>query len=167
MNAKLEFVKRDYSLSYSNVSLKSTKREELENEVAEWLAKGNEIKPFEKKEQNQIRIKHGSDGAYKKMGCRCKACVAWARKNGILLTEPKKEKVKKVEPVQSAFAILQQKFMQAFVEEYGQSWDFLAERSGYAITAYQLRRIYEGQSEATVLDWNILKNTLNFLDVHV
>lgn len=34
MNAKLDFVKRDYSLSYSNVSLKSTKREELENEVA-------------------------------------------------------------------------------------------------------------------------------------
>ncbi|MEQ1214286.1 hypothetical protein [Acinetobacter nosocomialis] len=100
------------------------------------------------------------------MGCRCKTCVVWARKNGILLTEPKKEKIK-VEPEQSAFAKLQQKFMQVFVEEYGQSWDFLAERSGYAITAYQLRRIYEGKSEVTVLDWNILKNTLNFLDVHV
>ncbi len=166
MNAKLDFVKRDYSLSYSNVVLKSSKREELEDEVAKWLAQGNEIKPFEKKEQNQIRLKHGTDGAYKKMGCRCKTCVVWASSNGILLTEPKKEKVKVV-PEQSAFAKLQQKFMQVFVEEYGQSWDFLAERSGYAITAYQLRRIYEGQSEATVLDWNILKNTLNFLDVHV
>ncbi|TPT55493.1 hypothetical protein [Acinetobacter baumannii] len=166
MNAKLDFVKRDYSLSYSNVALKSSKREELEEEVAKWLAQGNEIKPFEKKEQNQIRLKHGTDGAYKKMGCRCKTCVVWARSNGILLTEPKKEKVKVVQE-QSAFAKLQQKFMHVFVEEYGQSWDFLAERSGYAITAYQLRRIYEGQSEATVLDWNILKNTLNFLDVHV
>lgn len=77
-----------------------------------------------------------------------------------------KEKAKK-EIKQLNFAKLQQKMLQAFAEDYGQSWDFLAAKAGYAITAYQLRRIYEGQSEATVLDWNILKTALHILEVEV
>jgi len=164
MNIKLEFAKRDYSMSYSSVALKSQQRENLENEVAEWIAQGNEIKPFEKEEKAKIKIKHGTDGTYKKMGCRCKTCVAWARSAGILITEPQKGKVK-VEDKQTRFAKHQQTVLQVFVEEHGESWDYLAARSGYTITAYHLRRIYEGQSEATLLDWNVLKTTLHILGV--
>lgn len=164
MNIKLEFAKRDYSMSYSSVALKSQRREELENEVAEWLAQGNEIQPFEKDEKEKIKIKHGSDSTYKKMGCRCTTCVNWARSTGLLITEPMKEKVK-VEDKQSRFAKHQQKVMQDFVEAHGESWDYLAARSGYTVTAYQLRRIYEGQSEATLLDWNVLKTTLHILGI--
>lgn len=51
MNAKLDYAKRDYSMSYSNVSLKSKMREALATEVADWEAQGNEIKPFEKTEK--------------------------------------------------------------------------------------------------------------------
>lgn len=166
MNAKLDYAKRDYSMTYSNVSLKSKMREALAAEVADWEPQGNEIKPFEKTEKNQIRIKHGADTAYRKLGCRCEKCIAWARSTGLLLTKPMKEKAKK-EIKQSNFAKLQQKMLQVFAEDYGQSWDFLAAKAGYAITAYQLRRIYEGQSEATVLDWNILKTALHILEVEV
>lgn len=164
MNVKLDFAKRDYSMTYSNVSLKSKQREELAAQVAEWEAQGNKVRPFEKDEQKQIRVKHGGETAYKKMGCRCKACVTWARAKGVLLTDPKTEKVK-VEKKQSPFGKLQQMTLQEFVEDHGESWDYLAARSGYTITAYQLRRIYEGQSEATLLDWNVLKTTLHILGV--
>ncbi|WP_267581459.1 hypothetical protein [Acinetobacter pittii] len=164
MNVKLDFAKRDYSMSYSNVSLKSKQREELAAQVAEWEAKGNEVRPFEKAKEKEIHVNHGGERAYKKMGCRCKTCVAWARAKGVLLTEPKTEKVK-VENKQSPFGKLQQMTLQEFVENHGESWDYLAARSGYTITAYQLRRIYEGQSEATLLDWNVLKTTLDILGV--
>ncbi|HIN56145.1 MAG TPA: hypothetical protein EYM92_04210 [Acinetobacter pittii] len=164
MNIKLDFAKRDYSMSYSNVSLKSQQREALEKEIAEWQAQGNEIKPFEKSEQNQIRVNHGGETAYKKMGCRCKTCVTWARKKGVLLTNPKSEKVKVVNK-QTPFGRLQQAILKAYVEGHGESWEYLAARSGYTITGYQLRRIYEGQSEATLLDWNVLKTTLHILGI--
>lgn len=164
MNIKLEFAKRDYSMTYSSVALKSQRREELENEVAEWVARGNSIKPFEKEEKEKTKIKHGTDGTFKKMGCRCKTCVNWARSKGLLITEPMKEKVK-VEDKQTRFAKHQQMVMHAFVEAHGESWDYLAARSGYTVTAHHLRRIYEGQSEATLLDWNVLKTTLHILGV--
>ncbi|MFA2923383.1 hypothetical protein [Acinetobacter pittii] len=164
MNIKLDFAKRDYSMTYSNVSMKSKQRETLAAEVAEWEAKGNEVKPFEKDEQKKIHVNHGGERTYKKMGCRCKTCVAWARAKGVLLTNPKSEKVK-VENKQTPFGKLQQMTLQEFFEDHGESWDYLAARSGYTITAYQLRRIYEGQSEATLLDWNVLKTTLRVLGV--
>lgn len=151
-------------MTYSSVSLKAQRREELEKEVAEWLYQGNEIKPFEKDEQKQIRVNHGNETAYKKMNCRCKTCVTWARAKGVLLTDPRTEKVK-VENKQTPFGKLQQMTLQEFVEVHGESWDYLAARSGYTITAYQLRRIYEGQSEATLLDWNVLKTTRHILGV--
>lgn len=49
-------------------------RDELEQQVAKFLAKGGKIKPAK---NEVIEVKHGTATQYKKFGCRCELCVAW------------------------------------------------------------------------------------------
>lgn len=59
-------------------------RKQLENDVAEFLAKGGEIKQAE---IQTYQAKHGTNTQYIKHSCRCKVCIAWALKNGRVKTE--------------------------------------------------------------------------------
>lgn len=50
-------------------------RNEIEEQMAKFLANGGKIKLAE---NEVIEVKHGTATQYKKFGCRCKKCVAWA-----------------------------------------------------------------------------------------
>lgn len=50
-------------------------RNELEEQLEKFLANGGKIKLAE---NEVIEVKHGTATQYKKFGCRCKKCVAWA-----------------------------------------------------------------------------------------
>ena len=50
-------------------------RSELDEQLAKFLANGGKIKLAE---NEVIEVKHGTATQYKKFGCRCKKCVAWA-----------------------------------------------------------------------------------------
>ena len=50
-------------------------RSELDEKLAKFLANGGKIKLAE---NEVIEVKHGTATQYKKFGCRCKKCVAWA-----------------------------------------------------------------------------------------
>lgn len=50
-------------------------RNELEEQLEKFLANGGEIKQAQ---NEKIEVNHGTATQYKKFGCRCKKCVAWA-----------------------------------------------------------------------------------------
>ena len=74
-----EFVDDVKAESFSRKSTavinKSKLRNELEEQMAKFLANGGTIHPAE---NEKIEVKHGTATQYKKFGCRCKKCVAWA-----------------------------------------------------------------------------------------
>lgn len=59
----------------STIVNKSKLRNEIEEQMAKFLANGGKIKLAE---NEVIEVKHGTATQYKKFGCRCKKCVAWA-----------------------------------------------------------------------------------------
>ena len=158
MNIKLELTKHDYSMSYSNVFLKSKQRNELAIQLAEWVAQGNQITLVEHNIENQDYIKQGM-GKSTKDGYNSRSYMDHGVTSKILLTH---SLIKET----TAYPNYQQALLKIFVNKFGQSWDFLAANSGYALTAHQLRRIYYGRSEASLLDWNILKQSLEALGVN-
>ncbi|WP_171429508.1 hypothetical protein [Acinetobacter lactucae] len=158
MNAKLELTKHDYSMSYSNVFLKSKQRNELAIQLAEWVAQGNQITLVENNIENQAYIKQGM-GKFTKDEYNSRSYMEHGVTSKILLTH---SLIKET----TAYPNYQQALLKIFVNKFGQSWDFLAANSGYALTDHQLRRIYYGRSEASLLDWNILKQSLEALGVN-
>lgn len=158
MNIKLELTKHDYSMSYSNVFLKSKQRNELAIQLAEWVAQGNQITLVENNIENQAYIKQGM-GKFTKDEYNSRSYMEHGVTSKILLTH---SLIKET----TAYPNYQQALLKIFVNKFGQSWDFLAANSGYALTAHQLRRIYYGRSEASLLDWNILKQSLEALGVN-
>lgn len=158
MNIKLELTKHDYSMSYSNVFLKSKQRNELAIQLAEWVAQGNQITLVENNIENQAYIKQGMVKSTKDE-YNSRSYMDHGVKSKILLTH---SLIKET----TAYPNYQQALLKIFVNKFGQSWDFLAANSGYALTAHQLRRIYYGRSEASLLDWNILKQSLEALGVN-
>lgn len=157
MNIKLELAKHDCSMSYSNVFLKSKQRNELAIQVAEWVAQGNQIKLVENKSENQIYFKQMWERSTKD-GHKDKSYVDRATTTNLLSHSLIKET--------TVYPNHQQALLKIFATKFGQAWDFLAANSGYALTAYQLGRIYHGRSEASLLDWNILKQSLDALGVN-
>jgi len=158
MNIKLELTKHDYSMSYSNVFLKSKQRNELAIQLAEWVAQGNQITLVENNIENQAYIKQGM-GKFTKDEYNSRSYMEHGVTSKILLTH---SLIKET----TAYPNYQQALLKIFVNKFGQSWDFLAANSGYTLTAHQLRRIYYGRSEASLLDWNILKQSLEALGVN-
>lgn len=158
MNIKLELTKHDYSMSYSNVFLKSKQRNELAIQLAEWVAQGNQITLVENNIENQAYIKQVM-GKFTKDEYNSRSYMEHGVTSKILLTH---SLIKET----TAYPNYQQALLKIFVNKFGQSWDFLAANSGYALTAHQLRRIYYGRSEASLLDWNILKQSLEALGVN-
>lgn len=68
---------------------KSKLRAELEQQVAEFLAEGGEIKQA----VSQVyKAKHGTADQYTKRSCRCDKCMEWALKNGRVKTTQLKER---------------------------------------------------------------------------
>lgn len=158
MSIKSELTKHDYSMSYSNVFLKSNQRNELAIQLAEWVAQGNQITLVENNIENQAYIKQGM-GKFTKDEYNSRSYMEHGVTSKILLTH---SLIKET----TAYPNYQQALLKIFVNKFGQSWDFLAANSGYALTAHQLRRIYYGRSEASLLDWNILKQSLEALGVN-
>lgn len=158
MSIKSELTKHDYSMSYSNVFLKSKQRNELAIQLAEWVAQGNQITLVENNIENQAYIKQGM-GKSTKDEYNSRSYMEHGVTSKILLTH---SLIKET----TAYPNYQQALLKIFVNKFGQSWDFLAANSGYALTAHQLRRIYYGRSEASLLDWNILKQSLDALGVN-
>lgn len=158
MSIKSELTKHDYSMSYSNVFLKSKQRNELAIQLAEWVAQGNQITLVENNIENQAYIKQGM-GKSTKDEYNSRSYMEHGVTSKILLTH---SLIKET----TAYPNYQQALLKIFVNKFGQSWDFLAANSGYALTAHQLRRIYYGRSEASLLDWNILKQSLEALGVN-
>lgn len=74
-----EFVDDVKAESFSRKSTavinKSKLRNEIEEQLEKFLANGGEVKQAQ---NEKIEVKHGTATQYKKFGCRCKKCVAWA-----------------------------------------------------------------------------------------
>lgn len=58
----------------STIVNKPKLRNELEEQIAKFLANGGEIKPVV---NEKIEVKHGTATQYKKFGCRCRLCSDW------------------------------------------------------------------------------------------
>ncbi|MEI1691697.1 hypothetical protein [Acinetobacter nosocomialis] len=117
MNVKLELAKHDCSMSYSNVFLKSKQRNELDIQVAEWVAQGNQIKLVENKSENQIYFKQ-MWGKSTKGGHKDKSYVDRATTTNLLSHALIKET--------TAYPNHQQALLKIFARKFGQAWDFLA-----------------------------------------
>lgn len=153
MNAKLELTKHDYSMSYSNVFLKSKQRNELAIQLAEWVAQGNQITLI--KNKNEGYMKQGVEKSIKDEYNGKSYMDSGVTSKNLLIHSSIKET--------TAYLNDQQALLKIFVNKFGQSWDFLAANSGYALTAHQL---YRGRSEASLLDWNVLRQSLETLGVN-
>lgn len=80
--SKQEFLNTSDSAKY--IQDKRKLRNELEVEMAKFLASGGEIKQA----VNQVfKVKHGTADQYTKRSCRCEVCMDWALKKGIVKTE--------------------------------------------------------------------------------
>ncbi|RZG85576.1 hypothetical protein [Acinetobacter pittii] len=158
MNTKLELIKHDYSMSYSNVFLKSKQRNELAIQLAEWVAQGNQITLIKNKNENQGYMKQGMEKSIKDEYNSKSYMDSGVTSKNLLIHSSIKET--------TAYLNDQQALLKIFVNKFGQSWDFLAANSSYALTAHQLYRIYHGRSEASLLDWNVLRKSLETLGVN-
>lgn len=146
MNAFVDMKKSEYALvAYSNVAAKSKERKALEKEVKKWLKHpGNKIQPVQPKQFKSMV--HGNPRAYKRMGCRCEICVTWAISSGFVKTKPKSET--KRGPDERQMRIQAQKEgLSRFAKVFEEDWQLLAFEIGYAVTAFQLERVYLGKSE--------------------
>ena len=75
-DVKAESFGRKSSTIVNKTKLNKPKlRSELDEQLAKFLANGGKIKLAE---NEVIEVKHGTATQYKKFGCRCKKCVAWA-----------------------------------------------------------------------------------------
>ncbi|VAX44329.1 Uncharacterised protein [Acinetobacter calcoaceticus] len=146
MNAFVDMKKTEYSLvAYSNVAAKSKEREELERAVTKWLkTPSNKIKPVKPKQSESMA--HGNPRAYKRMGCRCEICVTWAISSGFVKTKPKSE-IKRSPDERQLRIQAQKEGLDRFARVFKEDWQLLAFEIGYAVTAFQLERVYQGKSE--------------------
>lgn len=85
--SKQEFLNTAGSAKY--IQDKRKLRAELQKEMAKFLKRGGEIKPAVNQE---YKANHGTNTQYVKHSCRCKTCVAWAVKNGVVKTDQLKGK---------------------------------------------------------------------------
>lgn len=146
MNAFVDMKKTEYELvAYSNVSAKSKEREELEKAVTKWLKiPSNKIKPVKPKQFESMP--HGNPKAYKRMGCRCEICVTWAISSGFVKTKPKSE-IKRGPDERQMRIQAQKEGLGKFAKVFEEDWQLLAFEIGYAVTAFQLERVFQGKSE--------------------
>lgn len=85
--SKQEFLNCGTSAKY--IQDKRKLRAELDVEMAKFLKRGGEIKQAV---PQVYQPKHGTNTQYVKHSCRCKTCVAWAVKNGVVKTDQLKER---------------------------------------------------------------------------
>lgn len=148
MNAFVDMKKSEYALvAYSNVAAKSKERKALEKAVKKWLKKpGNKIQKITPDEVEITSVTHGIPSTYKRMGCRCTVCVEWAISTGFVKTKPKLE-VKRGPDERQLRIQAQKQGLDRFAKVFKEDWQLLAFEIGYAVTAYQLERVYQGKSE--------------------
>lgn len=89
LQQRIESVQAGRNITHAQTAAKRNLRKELETEMEKFLARGGEIKQAE---TQVYQVKHGTNTQYVKHGCRCKACVAWALKKGVVKTAELKVK---------------------------------------------------------------------------
>ncbi len=163
MNAFVDMKKSEYALvAYSNVAAKSKERKALEKAVKKWLKHpGNKIQPVQSKQSESMA--HGNQRAYKRMGCRCEVCVTWAISSGFVKTKPKSE-IKHGPDERQLRIQAQKQGLDRFAQVFEKDWQLLAFEIGYAITAFQLERVYQGKSEIDqYFTWKYVKKVADQL----
>jgi len=65
------------------IHIKQQESATLAADIDKWVANGGVIKKVVNK---PIQVKHGTSDQYKKASYRCKKCVDWALKNGVVKT---------------------------------------------------------------------------------
>lgn len=163
MNAFVDMKKSEYSLvAYSNVAAKSEERNALEKAVKKWLKQpGNKIQPVQSKQFESMA--HGNQRAYKRMGCRCEICVNWAISSGFVKTKPKSE-IKRGPDERQMRIQAQKEGLGGFAQVFEEDWELLAFETGYAVTAFQLERVYLGKSEIDqYFTWKYVKKVADQL----
>jgi hypothetical protein len=83
LQQRIESVQAGRNITHANIEAKRNLREQLEKEVAEFLANGGEIKPAK---THIYKANHGTSDTYKKLGCRCEKCMQWALSVGVAKT---------------------------------------------------------------------------------
>lgn len=89
LQQRIESVQAGRNITHAQSVAKRNLRKELETEMEKFLARGGEIKQAETR---VYQVKHGTNTQYVKHSCRCKACVAWALKKGVVKTAELKVK---------------------------------------------------------------------------
>jgi hypothetical protein len=89
LQQRIESVQAGRNITHAQTAAKRNLRKELETEMEKFLARGGEIKQAETR---VYQVKHGTNTQYVKHSCRCKACVAWALKKGVVKTAELKVK---------------------------------------------------------------------------
>lgn len=87
LQQRIESVQAGRNITHAQTAAKRNLRKELETEMEKFLARGGEIKQAE---TQAYQAKHGTNTQYVKHSCRCKACVAWALKKGVVKTSQQK-----------------------------------------------------------------------------
>lgn len=87
---RIEAVQRGRDATHAEITAKRNLREQLERDVAKFLANGGEIKQVTKNEVQ--KLEHGVSDTYKKHGCRCQQCVDWAYDSGLIKTKKLKQR---------------------------------------------------------------------------
>jgi len=163
MNMFVDMNKSEYDLvAYSNVAAKSKERSALEKAVKKWLKHpGNKIQPVQPKQFESLV--HGNQRAYKRMGCRCQICVDWAISSGFVKTKPKSE-IKHGPDERQLRIQAQKEGLGRFAQVFEEDWPLLAFEIGYAVTAFQLERVYQGKSEIDqYFTWKYVKKVADQL----
>ena len=83
LQQRIESVQAGKNITHAQIEAKRSLREQLEKDVAEFLANGGVIKQAEIKAH---KTKHGTSDTYKKLGCRCEKCMQWALSAGVVKT---------------------------------------------------------------------------------
>jgi hypothetical protein len=164
MNTFVDMKKSEYALvAYSNVAAKSKERRALEKAVKKWLKQpGNEIQKVTPEEITKT-LPHGTVRTYKRMGCRCEICVNWAISSGFVKTKPKSE-IKRVPDERQLRIQTQKEGLGRFALVFEEDWQLLAFEIGYAVTAFQLERVYQGKSEIDqYFTWKYVKKIADCL----
>ncbi|MFC2994695.1 hypothetical protein ACFODO_05275 [Acinetobacter sichuanensis] len=78
-NQRIQSVQFGKNMTHAHIVAKRELREELEAEMEKYLARGGQIKQAS---NQRIQIKHGTGDQFNKKGCRCEACVDWAKSKG-------------------------------------------------------------------------------------
>ena len=83
LQQRIESVQAGRNITHAQTAAKRNLRKDLETELEKFLASGGQIKQAK---TEPYQAKHGTNTQYVKHSCRCKACMAWALKKGVVKT---------------------------------------------------------------------------------